>query len=305
MISMKFAIVAAFLVAAAAQTPPPAAANQSLSDLPPDTVIASFDGKKVTAEEMRKIFAVLPPQNQQGAMRDRKGFVQQYALMQKLAEMAAQDKLDEQSPAKEALAFNRMYILSNAQLTKITQDVEIPPGEYVRFYEANKDRYRQVQLKVIYISFSNTAVPGKKVATEAEAKAKAEKLVAELRAGADFVKLVKLHSEDDLTAKKDGDFGDPVNRTDNLPDAIRSAVFALKQGEISQPVRQPNGYYIFRAEEVAARPLESVKAEIDAQLRDQRSRQTVESLLKSLNIKFENEAFFNGGQPPQPPSIKP
>ncbi len=50
----------------------------------------------------------MPAQMQQNALRDRKAFVQQFALMQRLSEMAEQAKLDQQSPTRESLAFNRM-----------------------------------------------------------------------------------------------------------------------------------------------------------------------------------------------------
>jgi parvulin-like peptidyl-prolyl isomerase len=135
---------------------------------------------------------------------------------------------------------------------------------------------------------------------EADAKAVAQKVVAQIRGGADFIKMVKQHSEDEGSKQKDGDM--PVMRqSDNLPDAIRSVVFGLKTGEVSEPVRQPNGFYIFRAEEVSARPLAEVKGEIDAQLRNQRSREAIEGVIKGLNLKYENEAFFTPGSAPRPP----
>jgi parvulin-like peptidyl-prolyl isomerase len=140
--------------------------------------------------------------------------------------------------------------------------------------------------------------------TEAEAKAKADRIVAELGTGADFIKLAKLHSEDETSKQKDGDFG-TIRQSDNLPTAIRDTIFALKQGEVSRPVRQPNGFYIFRAEEVGAQPLSLVKADIDAYLRDQRSRQWMDEVVRKLDIKFENEAFFGPAPPAAPAAAKP
>jgi len=98
---------------------------------------------------------------------------------------------------------------------------------------------------------------GGKATTEDEAKAKATKLLADIRGGADFVKLVKENSDDETSKAKDGDFA-TLRRTDNIPDAIRAAVFSLKQGEVSEPVRQPNGFYLLRADEVRYRPLSQV-----------------------------------------------
>jgi peptidyl-prolyl cis-trans isomerase C len=280
-------LLALFVLAAPAQTNPAASTAQASpwADLAPNTVVATFDGKKLTAGDLQKMLAVLPPQNQQAAARDPRAFVQQYAMMLKLSEMAEKNKLDQESPAREALAYNRSYILSNAQLSKIAQDVEIPAGAHEKYYEANKDRYQQVRVKAIYLPFSSTPITGAKHTPEGEARALAEKLIAKLRAGADFVALVKEYSRDSASKLKDGDFP-IIRKSDNIPEAIRSVVFSLKKGEISDPVRQPNGFYIFRAEEVAARPLSEVKGEIDSDLRDRKAREVLDGIVKSLGIQF-------------------
>ena len=265
----------------------------NLSDLPPGAVIATYDGKKLTAGELQKMMSVLPPQNQQAAARDPRAFIQQYAMMLKLTEMAEKNKLDLESPAREALAYNRAYILSNAQLSRISQDVEIPAGEHEKYYEANKDRYHQVRVKAIYIPFSSTSVAGAKQTTEAEAKALAESVVKKLRTGADFAAMVKEYSQDSASKQKDGDFP-VIRKSDNIPDAIRSVVFKLEKGNISDPVRQANGFYIFRAEDVSARPLSEVKGEIDGDLRDRKAREILDGIVKSLDIQYPAQSSSGG-----------
>ena len=107
------------------------------------------------------------------------------------------------------------------------------------------------------------------------------------------MKLVKENSEDASSKAKDGDMG-TMSRADNLPESIRSVVFGLKAGEVSDPVRQPNGFYIFRAEEVSQRPLEQVQEQLVKQMQSERLQEWLKSTTKSLNIKFENEQFFSG-----------
>jgi peptidyl-prolyl cis-trans isomerase C len=276
---------------------PPASAPNLPANLTPDTLLATIDGKKLTYGDFQKYLSVLPPQMQQAALRDRKAFVEQYALMQRLAGLAEKERLDQQSPYKESLTFNRTYVMMNAELNESMNRIVVPPAEQQKYYEANKDKYRQVKLKVIYVSFvSNpSAQPAgaKKHLTEAEAKSKIEKLLADIRTGADFVKLVKEHSEDKTSAEKDGDFG-TIRRSDSIPDAIRSVVFSLKPGQVSEPVQQPNGYYLFRAEEVSARPYDEVKDEIHNEVKTARHKEWIEGTRKSLQVKFENEAFFAG-----------
>jgi hypothetical protein len=276
----------------------PQAAPAKSAEPDSDTVVATFeDGKKVTYGEVKSFMSLLPPQMQQAAMGDRKSFVSQYALMRKLSKMAEENKLDQQTPTKEMLQANRMQLLTSAQVSYQMEQIRVPAEEIQKFYDGNRERYSQVRVKTIYIPFNPgpSSADGGKHVTESEARIKIEGLLKQIRGGADFVKMVKEYSQDQTSASKDGDFG-TIRRSDNLPDTVRTAIFALKEGEVSEPVRQPNGFYLFRAEKVTAQALPQVRDEIFNELKQMRFRQWMEETQKGLNVKFENEAFFN----PQP-----
>ena len=267
--------------------------------LPPDTVVATFeDGRKLTAGELDSFLAAMPPSMAQAARRDRRAFVRQVALMHRLSEMAENAKLDQQNPTRDALAFNRMYILMNAQLHSVLDGIIVQPAEIQDFYSQNQEKFKQMKVKAIYIRYSaNPAAEGKGAAkqlTEAEAQAKINKLRDAIVAGADFVKMVKENSEDETSAAKDGDFG-TIRGTDNLPEAIRTAIFALKAGEVSQPVKQPNGFYLFRAEEVSVQPLTEVRGAIVEELKQAHFKKWMEDVGGGLNLKIQNEGYFAGG----------
>jgi peptidyl-prolyl cis-trans isomerase C len=110
---LNIIVFAMCAVTCVGQTAPPAPPTPS-----PDTVIAVIDGKNLTYGELERFMHGMPPQVQQNAMRNRKQFIQQFALMQRLSEIAEKAKLDEKSPYKEALAFNRMNILMQAQINQ-------------------------------------------------------------------------------------------------------------------------------------------------------------------------------------------
>jgi peptidyl-prolyl cis-trans isomerase C len=272
---------------AAAQTPPAAGQNPS-----PETVIATIDGKNLTYGELERYMRGMPPQVQQNAARNRKQFIQQFALMQRLSALSEKSKLDEKSPYKEALEFNRMNILMQAEINEKHDSFPVLVEDQQKFYDQNKSLYEQVTLKVIYIPFSahaeGPATDGKTRLTEEEAKAKAERLVKEIKGGADFVKLVKENSEDANSKAKDGDFG-TLSRADNLPESIRSVVFALKASEVSDPVRQPNGFYVFRAEAISAKPFAEVRNQIVTEIKNAKLKEWLESTSKSLDIKFADD----------------
>jgi peptidyl-prolyl cis-trans isomerase C len=288
----------------AQSTAAPAASSAALAPAPmsKDKVVATFGhDRKITVGQLEAFMSMLPEQMQKNALHDRKGFVQQFALMHQLSELAEQAKLGERSPTKENLMYYRMYILMNAELHEMVNDITISDAEAQSYYDKNKDHFSQVKVRAIYVSFAAKAAAepgkGKPVLTEAEAKAKIEKLRADLVAGGDFVKMVKEYSEDSTSAAKDGDFG-TIRHTDNLPDAIRQAIFALKAGELSEPVKQPNGFYLFRADEVTPQPFAEVKTELVNELKQVRFKAWMDETVGNLNLKYEDEATVGQAAPP-------
>jgi parvulin-like peptidyl-prolyl isomerase len=315
---MKIRFLLPFLLLAAefwAQAPGTPSVTVDV-DLPPETVVATVDGQQVTFGDLQAVLRSLPAQNQQAALKDRRKFVEQYGLLKRLTQLAEKDKLDQKSPYKEALAYQRMQVLSQAELNEKYVNIPVAPEDQKKFYDENKDRYTQAQVKVIYIPFSATPPPqtdpkAKKVLSEAEARAKAEGLLKQIRGGTDFIKLVKEHSEDTTSAAKDGDFG-TIRKSDKIPDSIKNVIFALKSGEVSEPVRQPNGFYLFRVEQLSEEPYEKVKDAIFSELKNERLREWLNATQTGIEIKVENQAFFSPQTtplavpaPPQPGPAKP
>lgn len=278
-----------------------------MPDLPDSTVIAVFDdGVKFTMGDFKKLFTALPA-NQAGMLRDRKGFLEQYGLMRKLAQMAVAEKLDQTSPTKEAVEFNRLYILSQAKLQIQSSTANVEPAEITKYYEANKDQFKQVRVKAIYITFTKAQASqssnGKPMLSEEEAKAKARKLLTEIRGGADFVKLVRANSDDATSRDKDGDFA-TLQPSDNIPDAIKRAVFTLKQGEVSEPIEQPNGFYLLRAEEVITRSFDQVRGDIAQTIQQDHFRQWLQTTHDSLKVQLPSPEFLGGPSAPAPAPAK-
>ncbi|MGI8990298.1 MAG: peptidylprolyl isomerase [Bryobacteraceae bacterium] len=274
---------------------PPAPAQPAAPALSPDTVIATVEGNKLTYGELQRYLSALDPQRQKLAMRDPAELVRQYAIMKHLVAMAEQSKLDQKSPYMEALAGSRMQVLTNAQINEKYLSLPVTQADQLKFYNDNKDRYTEVKLKVIYIPFvanpAATELQGKSSRTEAEAKAKIEGMLGEIRGGADFVRLAKQYSEDDKSKSQNGDFG-TLRKSDNLPDEIRSVVFNLKKDEVSEPVRQRNGFYLFKAEEIKMQPFVQVETDIFNELKSTLMREWLDKLGKSIPVKVEDQSFF-------------
>src|SRR5215471_2825674 len=109
-----FAFGAVAVWAQAAPPAPPAAApaSSAMPNLPDDTVIATFkDGSTVTMGEFKSYYGILSPPQQQAILRDRGEFLHQWAVMRRLAQMANDRRLYDQSPYKEALEQARTQVL--------------------------------------------------------------------------------------------------------------------------------------------------------------------------------------------------
>jgi len=265
-----------------------------ITELPPATVVATVDGQKITAAQLQAILRNVPAPVQQKIEGDRKEFVTQYAMFMRLVDMARKEKLEEQSPYKENIEYQTMVVLQGAVVEQKGKELTVSPEDIKKYYDGNQDKYDLVKFKAIYLPFntSPTSAPdgsGKSLATEADAKAKADDLVKQARAGADFVKLVKDNSGDPTSVAKDGDFP-PVHKTDKVPPEIVKALFAAKAGEVSDPVKQARGFYIFKIVETGAEPLAQVQDSIKSELQKDQLKKWLDDLKASIQVKMEEEA---------------
>jgi peptidyl-prolyl cis-trans isomerase C len=271
----------------------------------PDTVVVEVAGKKYTAREVDKLIAALPPQYQQIA-RSQTQMLSQVFLMQRLAEDAEKAGLDKQSPYKEQLEVSRMQVLSTAELSNVSNTMQISQEDQEKYYKDHPDKFKEVKVRVINIAFDPTpekaATDGKKLPTEAEAKAKIEDLAKQIQGGADFGKLARENSDDKTSGAKDGDFG-VIKQDSSYPQPIKTAVFALKQGEVSAPIKQPNGFYLIRAEEISQTPFNSSILQILEVLRQERFQAWLKGLQAQYDVKIENPAYFAPRVPAQLPQV--
>jgi peptidyl-prolyl cis-trans isomerase C len=290
-----------------AQSAPPATADK------PDAVIATFeDGSKITMGEFQTLVPALSDTWRPLAERDPQKFLHVYGVIKKAAAAAESQKLAEKTPYKQGLDFALLSAMAQFYVQESTGAITVSPEEIEKYYNEHKEPFRQIKVSGIKVAFGATAAPAesgsssvmasrvpRKVLTEDEAKAKADKLVARIRAGADFAKLVQTDSDDENSKAKGGDLG-VWKVTDNVPDALRAGVLGLKEGEVSEPIRQAGGFYIVHADAVTYTPLAEVKDAIFAQLKQEKAAKWLDDLDKSTKVDFPK----NDPAPPPPSDPK-
>jgi len=276
--------------------------------IPAETVIATVDGKDVTAGEIRTMIQNLGPQYAQMFTQDPKRMVQQLILMRYLAGEGEKAKLAEMSPWKEQLEVSRQNIIAQAMFNHEQDSFPVPNEAIKAYYDANSAQFQQSKIKVIFVAFKAAAPAGGMTVqqaaeqafkaahsatdrSEADAKAIASDLVAKLRAGADFAKTEEEHSDDPMLKSKGGDFG-VIKQSSPYPEDLKKAVLALKQGEISDPIRQPSGFYIVRVEEKTAQPMDDVLTEIVQALRTKHLTEWFGALQQRFAPDVKSTEFF-------------
>lgn len=136
------------------------------------------------------------------------------------------------------------------------------------------------------------AVPaGADAAAQKAAQDKAAALAVQARApGADFAALAKANSDDPGSKGQGGDLG-WVSRGSMVPE-FEQALFALKPGEISAPVKTQFGWHVIQLREVkgeAAKPFDEVKEQLASEAQtDARLRQYNDVAGKLVSATLDN-----------------
>jgi len=150
------------------------------------------------------------------------------------------------TPEKVALAYVE---LDAAQLQNQTQPTD---ADLQALYQQQIDKYKQDETRdARHILI---AVNAKR--SDAEAKAEADDVLKQIKAGGDFAKLAMKYSDDPGSAKQGGELGD-VSRG-MMVKPFEAALFgAAKPGDIVGPVKTQYGYHIIQLESVKAGQVKS------------------------------------------------
>jgi peptidyl-prolyl cis-trans isomerase D len=166
--------------------------------------------------------------------------------------------------------------------SKIENGVQITQQELQAYYDQHRDQYRvPEQVKVSHILIK-TPLPGPdgKVDEKGvqEAQSRAEDLLKQLKAGANFEELAKKYSEDPGSAKEGGSLG-WIGRGRTVAE-FEKAAFSLPVGKISDLVKSSYGFHIIRVDgkqEAHMKTLDEVKDEIEPVLKQQKAQQIAQS----------------------------
>ncbi len=183
----------------------------------------------------------------------------------------------EQNKASYKIPEKRDALVLVVDESEIAKTASIPEEQLRRDYQASLDRFRTPErVKVRHILLKTT---GKSEQEKQAIKARAEDLLKQLKAGADFAELAKKHSEDTGTAINGGEM-DWIVRGQTVEN-FEKVAFSLQPGQLSDVISTEYGLHIVQLldkEQARLRPFEEVKDE----LAEERRRQFVYDRMQSL-----------------------
>lgn len=172
---------------------------------------------------------------------------------------------------------------------KVLPQIKVTDAEIEKFYREHQNQFKTpetVNASHILISTMPDQNAGKKptpaeqARKDKEAKAKAEKILAQLKQGADFGAIAAKESACPSKQQK-GNLGN-IQRGQMVPEFEKAAFALTKPGELSGIVKTQFGYHIIKLNKktpAAAVPLAKVKDGIRAQLQNDGIRKALQDLI--------------------------
>jgi peptidyl-prolyl cis-trans isomerase C len=267
----------------------------------PNAVVITIGAHKITAGQFFDLVKALPAQYQDTARGvGKRDFARNLVELQVLADQAIKLGLDQQPDTKLQLDFQKNNMLAQAMFNNLQQTTTISDAAIQAYYDAHKIEYESLTARHILVRVKGAlmpAAPGKPELSDDEARAKAESIRKRIVGGEDFAKVAKEESDDTSSGEKGGDVGEFTKGMMVAP--FETAAFALKPGDISEPVQTPFGYHIIQVQTHTTKSLADVKPEILAKLKPDAARQAVADLTDKT--KFDLNDDFFGPPPPVTP----
>lgn len=179
---------------------------------------------------------------------------------------------------------------------KITAATTVTDQDLQAYYDQHRDEYRvPEQVKVSHILIKTPLpAPGAKEDEKgvADARAKAEGVLKEVKAGGDFAKLAEKYSDDPGSAKSGGDLG-WIGRGRTVPE-FEKAAFLLGKGQTSDLVKSSYGFHIIHVEDkqdAHLKTLAEVKSEIEEKVKQQKAARATEAAANTLLSQARTDGF--------------
>ncbi len=206
-----------------------------------------------------------------------------------------QKQLDSRKITVEELKkqFRRDLSIEKLMNKEISSHVSITDADVTNFYNKNKANFNLASPQVHLAQILVTPGPDSEVQnlrsdnaqTEAQAVQKIENIMARLKQGEDFAMIAQSFSEDPESAPNGGDMGFVAESAlEQAHVELRKMITSMKPGQVSPPVRTPEGFRIFK--------LITKEPAGQRELSDPRVQQSIRDRLVGTKEQLLRNAFY-------------
>lgn len=241
-----------------------------------DKVLAKIGESPITDSYLNGVISDMPERfrPQVESPEGRRMLLEKIVEMKVVALEAQRLELGDKAGTRERID----QILAMAYTSMIQSGIAVDEKEIAGFYEKNGAEFKegeQVNARHILL------------ATEEEAAA----VLTELASGKDFAELAKEKSTGP-SAPRGGDLG--WFGPGMMVPAFEKVAFALKKGEVSEPVKTKFGYHVIKLEDrkaASSKSLDEVKDEIKTRLTKEKMVKKIEETVARLKKEYAVEIF--------------
>ena len=263
-------------------------------------VVLKAGTESVTEEDFNFVVESLPQRVQQTvASQGRRPIGEEYAMLLLLSQQAVAHKFDTTEDFRRRLAWQRIQWLAEAEVESIQSQVKISPEEITAYFTANPETFEEVQIRQVVVRKRPDGAPQNAPGIPSqEAKARVEAIRAALAGGKDFKTVAgEFEKPNEVLVGADPR---PVRRG-VLPAEWDTAVFQLKDGELSQPLENEQAFILIQKLGSRRPELKDVEQEIEDLLRRQKVQSSLADLRKKEPVWMDEEFFA----PPAPADTTP
>jgi peptidyl-prolyl cis-trans isomerase C len=204
---------------------------------------------------------------------DREQIKENLVRMELIAQQAEKDGLDKDPETASRIALTRLNVLQQASAAAYLKDIKPTDAELRAEFDTQIASTPLVEYQARHILVSSEDI--------------AQKVIEQLKGGADFATLAKRLSKDTQSAKNGGDLG--WFSPDGMVKPFADAVALLKKGETTKtPVQTQFGWHVIQLEGVRDRTppaFEDVKDRITQIVLSKRFKAYSDEMLKTAKIE--------------------
>ena len=249
-------------------------------------VVATIDGQDITLQEVRGFAATIPQLSELPFEMLYPQLLDTMINAKVLLSAAEKAGIESDKDVQRNIQLAKDQILSQSYLMKRLEGMITPEKLQALYDEEIKSYTPPEEIRARHILVGT--------------KQEAQDILVQLKAGADFATLANTKSLD--TENKDGELG-YFTKSMMIPE-FGDAVFSLKKGQLSEPIKTPFGYHVVLVEDkrLAAPPArEDVKEQLKQTFMDQNAKTVIAEERQKMNVKVFKPTLAS----PQKPDVQP